>query len=377
MTTTPRFVRAPSDEQLPFGTPVTKTISFGYPLTQTGSLTGEVTVDTLQWGGLTIFQSNTGSGNFVGIKCNWYTRLGTSYESSIIKTEGDVYLPAQNTIQIPFGSESVNFTPLVYSNNIFCGFQVIYIAPNKQKYTQIAVLDDHSTDYTVYTAQSLDIVNTEVLAGFYSVYTNITGICGIDLQIAKLPYAENYTNVTNPTTTLKAKVSKSDDLVVEQIDNSNGEFPLISSITISYSYTKSVTVANTRTKGWSVQGTESASFTVEAGVLCTSEKVSFSMTLSEKYSMSNTHIVSDQQSETKIYTQSCTVTVPPQGKTQLSLSAYTFDDEPSFLAPATVIYYWYRYTDGGIYTSDPIDTNISFSNIDQPVHFSITQTNVT
>lgn len=375
-TSQPKIVPGPVDAELPFGTPVTRTESVGYPETSTAAIQGEVTRDAIQWQGFSIYQSQVDGGLLVGITCSWHARTGSSYTSPTMSGLAELYSPVAGRILIPAASRSVTLAHITHLNNTLCGFQVTYTAPNKQQYVQVAVIDGVSDEYVV-SSTPHRIEDTEVLIGIDTVYTNATGICGLLLQIARLPFVHEYGNsLVRPVEIVGARVKKIDNLAIQSIDNTNGEFPITCAISFSHSYMKSFTWTDETMMGYTATVAAGVEFSFSVGIIDVDDaELRLSVQVSGAVSLTKGTANSIDQSEIDTYNQTCNVTVPAKGKTELSLAAFVFEDphQVSTSAWTTVTYSWYRYEDGGVYTSPPIEVKIQISKIDQPVYFSIIQ----
>lgn len=381
MSVDPTEIRAPAAEQLPFGIPVTKKVSCAESVSLSGEmLAGLITPDAVQWKGFQLYQSEADGMALEGIEVTWWSRAGNEFSGQIhsINSTGTPSKPKQGVIEIPNNSSKITITPLFKdaSRVSLCGFTVSYLAPDNNIYIQTAVIDAISDTFQ---APQIILNSDEVLAGIQTAYLNIdeTAILNLKLLVARFPFGVQHTDIMNPTSVTHAKVSETDQLLIEQIDNTNGNYVLTGTLALAYVYTDSHTVVDTKTSGFEIAASVTGSAKIEAGVVFDAE-VSFSMTVGFTYTQTNTHITSSQQVETKQYTATALVNTPVGSMTNVSLTGYTVTNpsEFHFECDAKAIYSWFLYTTGGIYNSDPISTTLAFINIKQTVHFNIHQNEV-
>lgn len=383
----PNITPAPKDEGLPFGIPIVKTYQLGDVATSS-NVAGDITKDAFRWKGIQLYQNLLPAPVhqyvITGIQLEWYTRLGTPYVSSIISVDDTHNIPPSGgLIDIPFGATNVVITPLYVTDPsypdppIWIGLQVTYKAANGDIFTQTAKISSMFKEGPSF--PPYPIMDNEVITGITIVTPGISiggnGIYGIQLQIAPLPFAVQYTDITGPSEPVKATVAETDELAIEIVDNSAGLNDLLASINLSYNYQTSHQVVDTLTRGISQTAGITAKQEVSAGVFFSDVTVSFSLSLAFNFNTSKGKSIGTLYTNQKTYSTFVSIIVPAGKKTKVSLTAYelTGSENISFTASANAIYSWYQYTDGGIYTSTPILTDLEFSNIQTTQHFNISQ----
>lgn len=377
----PTVVRAPIDQQLPFGTPTSKFQLFGRKDYDWNikKVSGAVTVDAVQINGFEMWQDNEPSQQtqwpIVGIRITWWTRLGETYSSAVIGRKTEYKLGG--FIDVPYQSSNIVISPFVDVDSNFGGIQVTYVAPNNQTFTQNLVTD--VPGFSVKTTQSITLQQNEVLTGITQLFTDPTdnGIQGLDMQISRLPFGVQHNNIVGPSETVTAKVAQTDDLIQEQVDNTGSTtIPLTAILSLLYNYQNAYSITDTSVTGIKISSAFKASATFKAGFkLIAAGESSIELALTFEYNQTAQKDTSDSQLNQKTYTTNASVTVPPGKKCVLSLTAYkmTNPGDVTFQASAQAVYYWYNYLDGSVIVSDPLDTTLQISNVHHTQNFIISQ----
>lgn len=369
------IVRAPIDQQLPFGTPVSKTVPFGKtPSLNAPPKEGVETVDALQLNRIELFQSESmppPDAPIVGFRMSWWSRSKQEFRSPVVGMESK---RVPGFINIPYGSKGIVVKGCVNEAGYFVGFQVEYVAPNTQTFAQTLV----PPQVTEYSTLPIPLREREVVTGIPSFYTNpnTNGILSLQMQVSELPFGVQHSHLTPPIDVVNADVIQTDDLVQQEVDNSESTLlPLTAVVALTYNYSNEYSAVDTSISGWAIKSVFTTQNNFEVDFFLASEGISFKATASFEYNQTAQKDITETQTTKKTYTADATVTVPAGQKRLLSLTAFKMasPEDVTFQVAAKATYYWYSYIDGSVVTSPLIDTTLQLVNIKHTQYFTVSQ----